>query len=103
MINMHEYIESKENNLTELNDCDFKNAIDALIEDENEAITGYDRVIQLFENAKIGNKEEIIKKLNDIKKDEYDHIEILKTISYYQSKCISTLIKQGFINEKDLK
>ena len=48
--------------------------IDELIADEEEAIEGYEKAIEVFED------EEIKKILNSIKKDEMDHIEILEDL-----------------------
>ena len=48
--------------------------IDELIADEEEAIEGYEKAIEVFED------EEIKEILNSIKKDEMDHIEILEDL-----------------------
>ena len=48
--------------------------IDELIADEVEAIEGYEKAIEVFEN------EEIKEILNSIKKDEIRHIDILEDL-----------------------
>ena len=83
MLDIKEYLENETNDLNELTDEDYKHSINALVDDENEAISGYDRVIQLFENSEYEDKEEVIKVLKEIKKDEYEHIEKLKALAPY--------------------
>ena len=57
---------------------DYAKIIQDLIADENEAIDGYDKAIKYLANIDKENKEEIIKKLEEIKADEMQHIEDLK-------------------------
>lgn len=52
--------------------------IDTLIEDENEAIQGYDKGILLFAN--IEEDKNVISVLNEIKTDELRHIKMLKDL-----------------------
>lgn len=54
--------------------------IDSLIKDELEAIDGYVKAIEQIKESDVPNKEEVIRRIEGIKKDEYDHIEILKSI-----------------------
>lgn len=54
--------------------------IDFLVKDELEAIDGYIGAINKIKESDVPNKEEVIAKLESIKKDEYDHIEILQNI-----------------------
>ena len=50
MIDIKEFLGEQANDLNYLTDEDYKHSINALVDDENEAISGYDRVIQLFKN-----------------------------------------------------
>lgn len=59
-------------------DLDFKKIIKALIDDENEAIDGYDRAIKYVTNSEMEDKEKIIEVLQHIKEEELEHIEELK-------------------------
>lgn len=59
---------------------DYAKIIQDLIADENEAIDGYDKAIKYLANIDKENKEEIIKKLEEIKADEMQHIEDLKGV-----------------------
>ena len=59
---------------------DYAKVIQDLIADENEAIDGYDKAIKYLANIDKENKEEIIKKLEEIKADEMQHIEDLKRV-----------------------
>lgn len=59
---------------------DYAKIIQDLIADENEAIDGYDKAIKYLANIDKENKEEIIKKLEEIKADEMQHIEDLKRV-----------------------
>lgn len=59
---------------------DYAKIIQDLIADENEAIDGYDKAIKYLANIDKENKEEIIKKLEEIKADEMQHIEDLKAV-----------------------
>lgn len=101
-MDIKKYIGKQENNLNNLNECDYKQAVDFLVDDENEAIAGYDRIIQLFENSDEPNKDLIIKDLKKIKADEYEHIEILKSLEVYKNKYACDLIKQGMFTAKEL-
>lgn len=62
---------------------DWKEIVQELIADENEAIQGYDDAIEFIANADIdeSKRNEIIKGLNEIKDDEIDHIQHLKELS----------------------
>lgn len=59
---------------------DYAKIIQDLIADENEAIDGYDKAIKYLANIDKENKEEIIKKLEEIKADEMQHIDDLKGV-----------------------
>lgn len=59
---------------------DYAKVIQDLIADENEAIDGYDKAIKYLVNVDKENKEAIIKKLEEIKADEMQHIEDLKGV-----------------------
>ena len=59
---------------------DFKTIIQVLIDDENEAIDGYDKAIKFIANSSDEDKENKIKVLEEIKNDEIDHIKKLKEI-----------------------
>ena len=54
-------------------DSDYKGIIETLINDENEAIDGYDKAIKYAVNVGLP-----FDKLEKIKNDEIEHIEILK-------------------------
>lgn len=70
-----EYVGEQENDLSDLKEKDYDSAMEFLIQDENEAISSYDRIIQLYKNGDKPNKEEVIKELESIKKQEYEHID----------------------------
>ena len=74
------FIKGDSNNLETISKDDYIKSVNFLIEDENEAISGYDKIILLVENGKKKKKKEILQKLHEIRKDELEHIEILKTI-----------------------
>ena len=59
---------------------DFKLVVKSLIDDENEAVGGYDKAIKLLTNSNLENKDSIIEKLNHIKEEELEHIEELKEV-----------------------
>ncbi len=59
---------------------EFKDIIEALIKDENEAIDGYDRAIKYLVNSNIEEKEKKIEILTHIKDEELEHIEELKEV-----------------------
>lgn len=61
---------------------DLKSIVKALIDDENEAIDGYDKAIKFITNADIPDlvKTAYLEKLNHIKSEEVEHIEELKEI-----------------------
>ena len=59
-------------------ESDFNEVIKKLIEDENEAIDGYDKAIKYITNTT--NDEAVINKLQKIKDDEIQHIEDLKEL-----------------------
>ena len=61
---------------------DWKTIVKALIDDENEAIDGYDKAIKFVTNADIPDlvKTAYLEKLNHIKSEEVEHIEELKEI-----------------------
>lgn len=74
------FIKGDSNNLERISKDDYIKSVNFLIEDENEAISGYDKIILLVENGNRPDKKEILQKLHKIRKDELEHIEILKTI-----------------------
>ena len=57
---------------------DFKSIIEVLIDDENEAIDGYDKAIKFIVNSNEEDKDKKLKILEEIKNDELDHIKKLK-------------------------
>lgn len=59
-----------------------KDCVDTLIDDEYEAVDGYNKAISEISRMDIGDavKRGVIADLEGIRKDEYDHIEILKRI-----------------------
>lgn len=57
---------------------DFKSIIQFLIDDENEAIDGYDKAIKFIANSNEEDKEARMKALEEIKNDEIEHIKKLK-------------------------
>lgn len=71
------FVGEQENEIVKVSEPEINAGLDFLIADENEAIAGYDRIIQLLKNAEKPDEEKI-KKLEFIKKQEYEHIEILK-------------------------
>jgi len=79
-MNFDKFIKGTSNDLEEINKEDYIKSFNFLIEDENEAINGYDKILLLLENSNEPNKEEIIKDLKKIKNDEIEHIEILKNV-----------------------
>ena len=73
----------QENVNTNQEDQDWKSIIEALIQDENEAIDGYDKAIKYLSNANFVDdvvKTAYLEKLNHIKNEEIEHIEELKEI-----------------------
>jgi len=74
------FVKGETNNLESIVRDDYIKSMNFLIEDENEAISGYDKIILLVENGNRPDKDEIIKKLHKIRIDELEHIEILKSI-----------------------
>ena len=61
---------------------DLKSIVKALIDDENEAIDGYDKAIKFITNSDVPSliKTAYLEKLNHIKDEEIEHIEELKEI-----------------------
>lgn len=59
---------------------DYVKAIEFLITDENEAVSGYDKAILLFTNGNREDKTSCIDKLTEIKNEELVHIKELKTL-----------------------
>ena len=61
---------------------DWKSIVEALVQDENEAIDGYDKAIKFVSNADLPQliKTAYIEKLEHIKQEEIEHIEELKEI-----------------------
>ena len=61
---------------------DLKSIVKALIDDENEAIDGYDKAIKFITNSDMPDliKTAYLEKLNHIKNEEIEHIEELKEI-----------------------
>lgn len=59
---------------------EFVNKINFLIDDEYEAIDGYDEVIEFFNNSKEPNKNTIIKQLKHIRDEEEEHIKELNEL-----------------------
>ena len=59
-----------------------KNVIDFLIDDEYEAIEGYDKAISEIAKMELSEaiKKGVIADLEEIRKDEFDHVEKLKRI-----------------------
>lgn len=57
---------------------EWKQVIEALIEDENEAIDGYDKAIKYLVNVEDNKK--FVDILNDIKEQEIEHIQKLKEL-----------------------
>ena len=73
----------QENIDTNQEDQDWKSIIEALIQDENEAIDGYDKAIKYLSNANFVDdvvKTAYLEKLNHIKAEEIEHIKELKEI-----------------------
>ena len=62
---------------------DLKSIVKALIDDENEAIDGYDKAIKFVTNSDMPEliKTAYLEKLNHIKDEEIEHIEELKEIA----------------------
>ena len=67
--------------------CEFHKELKALLDDEDEAVRGYDKAILLFANSELENKEEIIAKLQAIKADELDHINDLQELCKRLPEC----------------
>lgn len=64
-------------------DYDWKSVVQGLIEDENEAIDGYDKAIKYITNANFVDevvRTAYVEKLNHIKNEELEHIKELKEI-----------------------
>ena len=59
---------------------EFVDKINFLINDEYEAIDGYDEVIEFFNNSKELNKDIIIKQLKHIREEEEEHIKELNEL-----------------------
>lgn len=59
---------------------EFVNKINFLIDDEYEAIDGYDEVIEFFNTSKEPNKDIIIKQLKHIREEEEEHIKELNEL-----------------------
>ena len=59
---------------------EFVDKINFLINDEYEAIEGYDEVIEFFNNSKELNKDIIIKQLKHIRDEEEEHIKELNEL-----------------------
>ena len=59
---------------------EFVNKINFLIDDEYEAIDGYDEVIEFFSNSEEPNKNIIIKQLKHIREEEEEHIKELNEL-----------------------
>lgn len=59
---------------------EFVNKINFLIDDEYEAIDGYDEVIEFFNNSGEPNKNIIIKQLKHIREEEEEHIKELNEL-----------------------
>ena len=55
-------------------------AIDFLVKDEEEAIAGYEKVEDAFEDFEVENKKEILDTIDHIKEEEEEHIEELKAV-----------------------
>mgnify|MGYP002521251377 CR=1 FL=1 len=72
----NEYLSTLAEN--EPKESDFNEVIKKLIEDENEAIDGYDKAIKYITNTT--NDETVINKLQKIKDDEIQHIEDLNEL-----------------------
>ena len=73
----------QENIDTNQEDKDWKSIIEALIQDENEAIDGYDKAIKYLSNANFVDdvvKTAYLEKLNHIKNEEIEHIKELKEV-----------------------
>lgn len=74
------FIKGETNNLENIKKDDYVESMNFLIEDENEAISGYDKIILLVENGDHLKKEEILKELHFIRNQEINHIEKLKEL-----------------------
>lgn len=72
------FMKGSSNDLEVIKKEDYVKSIQFLIEDENEAVNGYDKVILLVENGSADKT--ILDKLHNIRADELEHIEILKSI-----------------------
>lgn len=73
----------QENIDTNQEDQDWKSVVEALIQDENEAIDGYDKAIKYLSNANFVDdvvKTAYLEKLNHIKAEEIEHIKELKEV-----------------------
>lgn len=73
----------QENIDTNKEDQDWKSVVEALIQDENEAIDGYDKAIKYLSNANFVDdvvKTAYLDKLNHIKDEEIEHIKELKEV-----------------------
>lgn len=77
---VEEYLENEDNDLSDVNEKDLIAGIYALVEDEVEAISGYDKIILMYKSLGYKDDNPIIKDLEKIKKEEYEHIDILKNI-----------------------
>lgn len=74
------FMSGKSNDLSSIKKEDCVKTIELLIEDENEAVSGYDKSILLFTNSDRTDKEEVIAELQKIRADEIEHIEMLKKL-----------------------
>ena len=74
------FMSGKSNDLSSIKKEDCVKAIELLIEDENEAVSGYDKSILLFNNGDREDKDKIIAELQKIRADEIEHIEMLKKL-----------------------
>ena len=73
----------QENVDTNQEDQDWRSIVEDLIQDENEAIDGYDKAIKYLSNANFADdvvKTAYLEKLNHIKDEEIEHIKELKEI-----------------------
>lgn len=82
----------------------YNKKISFLIEDENEAIDGYDGAIKLFnDNQEIDSdtRELILSKLQHIKDEELEHIRELKDISKLFNENKDTSLEDAEVDSKD--
>ena len=91
MIDIEAYLKTLDNDLNDISEEDCKRLVDTLINDENEAIAGYDRAIQLFENCTLPFAQDLVKVCKKIKADEYQHIEDLRGTKPYEYDIIEKI------------